>query len=53
MCEKLDIKSISYYSTSKESQYFERKSGKIRPNDILRHLVAFSNAEGGQLVVGI
>lgn len=53
MCEKINIKSISYYVNSKEGQYFERKSAKIRPIDILRHLVAFSNAEGGELVIGI
>lgn len=26
---------------------------RIKPLDILKHLVAFSNAEGGQLIIGI
>ena len=47
------VKKLSYYCTEKENQFFDRKSAKIKPLDILRHLVAFANAEGGQLVIGI
>ena len=36
-----------------EDQHFDRKSARIQPKDILRHLVAFANAEGGHLVIGI
>lgn len=50
MCE---TKSISYYVKTKENQYFDRKSARIKPLEILKHLVAFSNSEGGQLVIGI
>lgn len=37
----------------KENQYFDRKSARIKPNDIARHLVAFANANGGILAIGI
>lgn len=36
-----------------ENQYFDRKSARIKPLDILKLLVAFANAEGGQLIIGI
>ena len=47
------VNKLSYYCYEKENQFFDRKSAKIKPLDILRHLVAFANAEGGQLVIGI
>lgn len=43
-------KQIDYYIFGTESQYLERKSAKIKPRDILQHLVAFANADGGSLV---
>lgn len=36
-----------------EGQWFERKSGRIHPRDLAVALVAFANAEGGTIVVGI
>lgn len=36
-----------------EGQYFDRKSGRIHPKDLPRHLSAFANADGGVLAVGI
>ncbi len=39
--------------TQKEGQYFDRKSARIQPKDILKHLVAFANAGGGRLVIGV
>lgn len=49
------IKDISneYLIQSQENQYFDRKSAKIKPSDIIRHLVAFANANGGILAIGI
>ena len=38
---------------AKESQYFDRKSARIKPNDVARHIVAFANAAGGKLAIGI
>ena len=38
---------------SAESQYFDRKSARIQPRDIARHISAMANASGGVLVVGI
>ncbi len=49
----MEIRSLEYYANTPENQYFERKSAKIKPLDILKHIVAFANAEGGQLVIGI
>ncbi|PTQ84182.1 putative DNA-binding protein [Trichococcus patagoniensis] len=37
----------------KENQYFDRKSARIKPRDIIKHIVAFANADGGNLVIGI
>ena len=36
-----------------EGQWFERKSGRITPRDLAVPLVAFANAEGGCVVVGL
>ena len=47
------IKKLPYYCFEPENQFFDRKSARIKPLDILKHLVAFANAEGGQLVIGI
>lgn len=47
------LNNLHFYTCSRENQFFDRKSARIKPIDILRHLVAFSNAEGGQLVIGI
>ena len=48
-----NINNLSYYCSERENQFFDRKSSRIKPIDILKHLVAFANAEGGQLVIGI
>lgn len=37
----------------RESQWFERKSGRVSARDLAIPLVAMANAEGGYLVVGI
>lgn len=52
MCKNYPNK-LSFYCSERENQFFERKSAKIKPLDILKHLVAFANAEGGELVIGI
>ncbi len=36
-----------------ESQWFERKSGRIKAKDLARPLIAFANAEGGTLMLGV
>ena len=41
------------FSKIKENQYFDRKSARIKPNDAAKHIVAFANASGGKLVIGI
>lgn len=47
------LKKLSYYCSESENQFFDRKSARIKPLDILKPLVAFANSEGGQLVIGI
>lgn len=47
------LNDLNYYCKEKENQFFDRKSARTRPLDILKHLVAFANAEGGQLAIGI
>lgn len=51
--KNIGIQNIEYYQYAKEGQYLDRKSAKKSPKDILRHIVAFANAEGGQLAIGI
>ena len=36
-----------------ENQYFERKSGRIKPQDLAKHISGFANANGGIIVLGI
>ena len=38
---------IKSFISSPENQYLERKSARVEPLDILKHLVAFANADGG------
>ncbi|WP_053203285.1 ATP-binding protein [Jiangella muralis] len=40
-------------ATMPEGQWFERKSGRVSPKDLARAIVAFANAEGGCIVVGL
>ncbi len=48
-----EILTLEYLSKEEEGQYLDRKSARIKPIDIARHLVAFANANGGVLVIGI
>lgn len=36
-----------------EDQWFDRKSGRVFPRDLARPLIAFANAEGGTLAIGL
>lgn len=47
------IRDVEYWRFEPEGQYLDRKSASKSPSELLRHLVAFANAEGGYLVVGI
>lgn len=51
--DKVLSNTIAYFQTTKENQFFERKSARVKPDDVVRHLVAFANANGGTLVIGI
>lgn len=44
---------LSYFQYSQESQYLDRKSARKKLSELLKHLLAFANADGGQLVIGI
>lgn len=39
--------------TRAEDQWFERKAFRIQPKDLAKTIVAFANAEGGKIAVGI
>ena len=45
--------SIDKLRTIAESQFFDRKSGRLAANDLAVQLSAFANASGGLVVVGI
>lgn len=47
------IQTLSHYQFSQESQHLDRKSARKKPQELLKHLIAFANADGGQLVIGI
>jgi ATP-dependent DNA helicase RecG len=36
-----------------EGQFFDRKSARIQPRDLARHVIAFANADGGTIALGI
>lgn len=36
-----------------EDQWFDRKSSRIAPRDLAQHVVAFGNAEGGTIAIGL
>ena len=44
---------IKLFVSSPENQYLERKSARIEPLNILKHLIAFANADGGSLIIGV
>lgn len=44
---------VNALATTPEDQWFERKSGRIAAKDLARPLIAFANAEGGTIVVGL
>lgn len=44
---------INVLSSTRENHYFDRKSARIKPHDLARTVIAFANASGGKLVVGI
>ena len=41
------------YLDQPEGQFFDRKSGRIAPRELAVDLIAFANADGGTLVVGV
>ncbi|RJQ26650.1 winged helix-turn-helix transcriptional regulator [Candidatus Parcubacteria bacterium] len=46
-------KDIQEFITTREGQTFDRKSARIEAKDLANHLVAFANADGGTIIVGI
>ncbi|WP_300681241.1 ATP-binding protein [Nocardioides sp.] len=44
---------ISALAALPEGQWFERKSGRIKPRDLAKVEVAMANAEGGCIVIGV
>ncbi len=49
----LENPTIEEILQQKEGQFFDRKSARIEPRDLANHIVAFANADGGFIVVGI
>lgn len=47
------MKDISYLVTLPEGQYFDRKSARKKPLELLQYIVSFANAGGGILAIGI
>ena len=45
--------SVEELRTKKEDQIFDRKSARKEPKGLSNHIVAFANADGGTLVIGI
>lgn len=46
-------KLIDYVKNTPEGSYFDRKSSRIAPKDIIKHIIAFANANGGTLAIGV
>ena len=45
--------SLEELCTKKEDQVFDRKSARKDAKGLSNHIVAFANADGGTLVIGI
>lgn len=43
---------LEYLETAPESKYLDRKSARIKPSDLAKHISAFANADGGILAIG-
>ncbi|WP_300765770.1 helix-turn-helix domain-containing protein [uncultured Bifidobacterium sp.] len=43
----------STYTRLREGQHFDRKSARLRPDGLARHIIAFANDGGGTVAVGI
>ena len=46
----LEIENLKH---QKENLYYDKKSSRIKPTDIVRHIIGFANASGGVLAIGI
>jgi ATP-dependent DNA helicase RecG len=44
---------IDMLRTADEGQFFDRKSSRIKPRDLAITLIAFANATGGKIAIGI
>jgi len=44
---------IDYIKNSRENQYFDRKSSRKDIKELTKHIIAFANASGGTLVIGV
>lgn len=53
MQQPLATNDVALFSTSKENQYFDRKSARKDDKEIAKHISAFANASGGKLAIGI
>lgn len=44
---------ITDFSQRQEGTYFDRKSSRLAARDLLKPVIAFANASGGEIVIGI
>jgi ATP-dependent DNA helicase RecG len=51
--KEINLTEVLHYCEKPESYFFDRKSIRIKPNQIEKHAVAFANADGGEIVIGI
>jgi ATP-dependent DNA helicase RecG len=53
MLEPLTEHKLTELLSAPEGQTLERKSGRIHPRDLATTFIAFANADGGRLLVGV
>ena len=44
---------IDVLAHTPEGQYFDRKSARIKPNDLAKIITAMANSAGGKVAIGI
>ena len=44
---------INYILGLEEGSVFDRKSIKIKPKELAKHIIAFANSDGGMIAIGI
>jgi len=49
----IDLEEQRRLCSLEENHFFDKKSSRIDPASVLKHVVAFANSDGGEIIIGI